>query len=104
MNNIDFDTALIAFANTLEKMLRDHHQANGNAFAPLSVVIQHGPKYVRIVREEGSSRSAYCFINKENGDILKPAGFKGPAKHARGNIYNENPIAGCGPYGVAYLR
>lgn len=52
-----------------------------------------GPKYIRIVVEnhcqDGTvvGGSAYCFIDRANGNILKPAGFKGPAKNfARGNI------------------
>lgn len=57
-------------------------------------VAQAGPKFARIVaqcplkdeRGRNYHASAYCFIDLSNGDILKPAGWKGPAKHARGNI------------------
>lgn len=37
-----------------------------------------------------TSRSVYCFIDLSNGDILKAAGWKAPAKGARGNIFNDN--------------
>ena len=32
------------------------------------------------------SRSVYCFINKRNGEILKAAGWRGPAKGSRGSV------------------
>jgi len=32
-----------------------------------------GRRYVRIVRADEAQRSAYCFIDTRNGDVLKPA-------------------------------
>lgn len=67
---------------------------------------ERGSRYIRIVRDEnGGSRSAFCFIDSQNGDILKAAGWKAPAKHARGNIMTDtHGIERLGPYGPAYLR
>jgi hypothetical protein len=48
-----------------------------------------GPKYAKLVRTrpgEPIGHSVYCFIDMTNGDILKAAGWKTPAKGARGNI------------------
>jgi len=62
-----------------------------------------GIKYVRIVQQTGSQISVYAFIDKSNGDVLMPASWSAPAKHARGNIYqigNE----GAERFGVHYLR
>jgi hypothetical protein len=40
-------------------------------------------------------RSAFGFIDKTNGNVLKPADWKGPAKNfCHGNIRDENK--GCG--------
>ena len=61
----------------------------------------NGVKYARIVChrryrdnngdiQEQSGGYAYCFIDVKNGDILKSAGWKAPAKGARGNIFNDN--------------
>lgn len=57
------------------------------------IVAEPGRKYVRLVstnetKPEGgyTRRSAFAFIDLTNGDILKPDGWKKPAKHARGNI------------------
>ena len=61
--------------------------------------IARGRKYAKIV----NGGSVYCFVDRTNGDILKAASWKAPAKHARGNIYDADPLKGVGPYGAAYL-
>lgn len=68
--------------------------------------LEYGKRYVRVVRADvnGSSRSAYAFIDIGTGDILKPASWKAPAKGYRGNIFGTEPLSGCGKYGVASLR
>ena len=62
-----------------------------------------GPKFVKIAYET-PQKSVYAFIEKETGDILRPATWRAPAKHARGNLANEASWTCAGPYGVAYLR
>jgi hypothetical protein len=74
----------------------------GNEFS-----LDMGSKNVRIVRTSvglGDSRSVHCFVEKATGNILKAAGWKAPAKHARGNIYDADPMAGMTHYGPKYLR
>lgn len=34
--------------------------------------------------------SIYAFIDKETGDIFKPASWKAPAKGVRGNVFSPN--------------
>ncbi|SDK44702.1 DUF7717 family protein [Bradyrhizobium ottawaense] len=49
--------------------------------------------------------SAFAFVDKKTGDVLKAAGWSTPAKHARGNVFDEhNGLKQIGPYGPAYLR
>ena len=49
--------------------------------------------------------SAWAFVDIKTGDVLKPASWKAPAKHARGNIFDKsNGLGSIGPYGPAYLR
>lgn len=63
--------------------------------------VEEGSRYVKIIR----GTSVYCFIDKTNGDVLKAASWKAPAKHARGNIFNEdNGVTGVGHHGGNYLR
>jgi hypothetical protein len=67
-------------------------------------------RYVRIARVERASgqvisRSAYAFIDKQTGDVLKPSSWKAPAKHVRGNINDEwNGLRFCDWHGPASLR
>ena len=61
-------------------------------------------KYIGIddieIDHHGTNRSVFCFIASEDGntktlgpikrgDVLKAASYKTPAKHARGNIFDE---------------
>lgn len=58
-------------------------------------------KYIRIV----GGGSVYCFVQIDNGDVLKSASFAKPAKTARGNIFApDNGLSRMGPYGAAYNR
>lgn len=65
-----------------------------------------GRKYIKIVThdpEKGKDWSAFCFID-QNGDVLKPASWSAPAKHARSNIFNaKNGMDGVGLFGCNYL-
>lgn len=62
-----------------------------------------GIKYIKIVEtRNGKHVGAFCFINKTNGDVLKAASWKKPAKHARGNIFTNE--VGVNEYGGLYLR
>jgi hypothetical protein len=63
-----------------------------------------GRRYWRVVRESFGAKSAYCFVDKTNGDILMAATWKAPAKHARGNVLDENPLKAVTEYGAIYLR
>jgi hypothetical protein len=45
-----------------------------------------GRKFTRIVMSARGARSVHCFIDNATGDVLKSAGWKTPAKGARGNI------------------
>lgn len=74
-------------------------------------------KWCRIVRVETTGRvgSVYGFIALVDyetktlgavirGGIYKAASYKRAAKHARGNVFDEDFEKAAGPWGVAYLR
>lgn len=66
-----------------------------------TLTYKNNKKYIRVM----CNNSAWAFINKDNGDVLKPASFKTPAKHARGNIFDEyNGMKYVTAYGPAYLK
>ena len=49
------------------------------------------------------SSRVWAFVDKTNGDILKPESWKKPAKHARGNIYEEDRMLFMSHSGPAYM-
>ncbi len=57
--------------------------------------LESGKRYVRVVvSDKHGSRSAFGFIDSFNGNVLKSAGWKAPAKNfPRGNIYTAH--VGC---------
>lgn len=60
-----------------------------------------GRRYVKVI----SGHSVHSFVDMNNGDVLKPASYSAPAKHARGNINDDmNGLAGMTPYGPYYLK
>jgi len=100
-----FDAALATFLSLAQAMV-DAHMAKEFPNNPRKVLsAERGKRYVRIVvSDDGVGRSAYCFVDTTNGDVLKSEGWKAPAKGPRGNIFAENPIAGVTPYGAARAR
>jgi hypothetical protein len=102
----DFDAALSAFIAALDA-------ANAKVNATMTacpdyykpVTLEAGSKNIRVVQNGGCGRSVHCFVEKSTGNILKAAGWKAPAKGARGNIFNPESYAKCDPYGSwLYLR
>lgn len=108
----DFDVAFNNFINGLQKIIDKKTIGDKVGFMP-------GGKFIRVYTENtrgGAGRSCYCFVAKDNGsnkemgawtkgDVFMSGGWKAPAKHARGNIFDpHNGLEKCGPYGVAYLN
>lgn len=96
-NHPDFDTAfasfLVAAQSTSDRTYRQFQGAAQVQSTGPKLVAEHGRRYVRIVAENGQ-RSAWAFVDKTTGAVLKPDGWKAPAKGARGNIFDS--ANGCG--------
>lgn len=85
--------------------------ANSPHMIPPTLEATHGERYVRIASVERgkdgtiNSRSAHTFIDKHTGDVLKPSGWKAPAKGARGNVHDEhNGLRRMTQFGPEYNR
>ncbi len=91
-----------AFVARCQRMIEDYYRQHFPNLRDVPVLkIDQGYRYFKIVKESG----AYAFVDSKNGDILKPASWRIPAKHARGNIFDSRQGMGwMGPYGPAYLR
>ncbi|TXI90553.1 MAG: hypothetical protein E6Q36_01320 [Chryseobacterium sp.] len=84
------------------------------------LVINHSGLWTKLVTEQWSkdeliSRSVYAFISRTDnctktlgqlvhGGIYKPASWAAPAKHARGNVFDEKSWTCAGEYGIVYLK
>jgi hypothetical protein len=102
---IGFEHALARWLAGLHEATREYYIARFVSLVAPTFATERGTRYVRVVTvDPNGGRSAYCFVDTTTGDLLKPAGWKGPAKGARGSIFAADSLAGCGPYGVAYLN
>jgi hypothetical protein len=102
-----FVEALNTFVAGCFKISNDYREQHYPNQPVVTFESNFGRRYNRIVRADagGGQRSVHCFVDMTNGDVLKPAGWASPAKHARGNIFDEaNGLGSMGEYGPAYLR
>ena len=101
-----FDTRLQEWLEANQQIINDHYAKNFPILTVPKLSLERGKRYVRIVRSEGTnSRSVHAFVDTTNGDVLKPASWKAPAKHARGNIFDESKgLKHMSSYGPAYLK
>lgn len=98
----EIDARLPVFIAALQAAGDKHYAASyPNLVSDLFEVDTGGVKFARIVRTyrhrnaDGvvtvtDQRSAHCFVDLTNGDILKADGWKKPAKGKRGSIFNDN--------------
>lgn len=98
----DFQTALTNFAAAVQSMLDTHYGAD-HILGHTAITIEPGRRYTRLYRVRKGHRQIYCFID-QNGDILKAASYKAPAKHARGSIFSDDAIKSVTYFGANYLR
>lgn len=102
----DFKTALAEFVETTQVRLTDEHLKDYPTLVGYrpKLTTEPGSKNVRVVLQSGPQRSVFCFVRKADGAILKAAGWKAPAKHARGSIFVNKGQDAVGTYGANYLR
>jgi hypothetical protein len=98
-----FEFALNDFLAYVRETMEAQYEKNYKNLTTPTLSVEAGRRYIRIVRADGGSRSVYGFVDTTNGDILKPASWKAPAKHARGNIFNPMTWTCAGVHGIAYM-
>jgi hypothetical protein len=95
----DINAALDAFL-ALAQAKVDTQYTDSVLPAPV-LTIRRGKRYAKVIRET----SVHCFVDLTNGDVLKAASWKAPAKHARGNIFAaDGGASGVSAWGGTYLR
>ncbi|MCP4994073.1 MAG: hypothetical protein GY934_09875 [Gammaproteobacteria bacterium] len=102
-------------AETINVLLNWLHENRGhNGTVTFSVTV--GKKLTKIIRKYAATESVYAFValhgftNKllgqvKAGQIFKPASWAVPARHPRGDLYNQDTWAECfGDFSVRYMN
>jgi len=117
----EFTAALDAFVAIADALVKESFNINWSEenrrkypdFPAPELHYELGSRYARIVRgarkpisgEATEERSAYCFVDMANGDILMAASWKSPAKGKRGSIYDaDHGRSAIDAHGARYLR
>lgn len=105
----EFAAAAKRFQRGAQEIINRYFAAQYPSLTPSTLTIDpQGQRYLRIVSTNDGGRgqrSVFAFLDATNGDVLKPASWRAPAKHARGNLFDPSGgLAKVGPYGPAYLR
>lgn len=107
----DINKAVDMLVKGVQKKINDYYKKQLPNSNPDILKIQKGKRYIKIIRTIPGSKggSVFTFIDAKEGptfgDILKPASWKAPAKHARGNVFDGSwGVNSVGVYGPAYLR
>jgi hypothetical protein len=102
---------LMAFVQAVQNNIVTGDRVSYPNLPPVTMSATRGQKFARVVTSrnaDGSDRSVYCFVELSTGDIYGPAGWKAPAKHARGNIRQGDQSnwwnGTLNAVGVRYLR
>lgn len=88
-----------SFVDWINDLPRDGSQGTGATIPEgyLWSLDTPGAKYVRIVMDthpgQRYGRSVHAFVDLATGDLYKAAGWKAPAKGARGNIATADGLA-----------
>lgn len=104
MTVAEMTAKLAAFVQAAQAVVDAHYTKNFPSQGA-KLTIEMGKRYARIVTTStglGASRSVYCFIDMTNGDVLKAASWKAPAKGARGSILADNVVGGVTAHGGRY--
>ncbi len=113
--NATLENAIAAYLVGVKKMADEHYAKHLTNLVPPTFRAEYGSKYAKILKvDDNGSRCVHSFIalvdvatkgiTAKAGDILKPASWSAPARHARGSVFNANPVEGVSAYGPDYLR
>ena len=101
----EFSKALQNFVDAAQAKVDAYYSQYTYPNAGAKLRVKPGTRYIRIVKIENGhdNGSAFCFVDSTNGDVLKAAGWKTPAKGMRSNIFSEDfGASGVTPYGAVY--
>lgn len=89
----DVARALVNFVDKVKDATNKHFTENFNNNWLSDVSIESGRKYARVYIMSGidsiDNKRIFAFVDVNTGDIFKPATWRAPAKHARGNVLSD---------------
>ena len=97
-STIDFDSALDRLVENIHKDYQgwSNNVEYSSGIEKVDITLNVGRKFIKIIRDS----SVWGFVAKADGvhkgvpmkmgDVLKAAGWSAPAKHTRGNIFDDN--------------
>lgn len=116
-----FEESVSSWLQKCQKMVNEYYSEQFSSLQPPIVKLDGGRKFLRVITESTDAQSgristmAFAFIatvdgntksmgSYQKGDIFKPATWKAPAKHARGNLFDDSNGMSCmTPFGPKYL-
>jgi len=91
------------YEDAINKQIQSGEFAKMHKERKTEVKARKAQKFYRVETwEMGKAGSIHAFIEIETGDIFKPAGWKAPAKGARGNVTDQRYIDYVAKYPRAY--
>lgn len=98
----DLDDRLQTFLAKVQEKVNTYYKESESK---PKISVSKGSRYAKLITENYSQKSAFCFVDLTNGNILKCASWTAPAKGVRGNIQSEDFGLSCiTQYGAKYLR
>lgn len=101
MNEIEIKNKNVIIVDNMNRMIkgmleRYHKNAGG---LKRDFIVEEGKRYYKIIdgyvnQDNGllESQGVHAFVDKENGDLYKPASWRGPAKGVRANMIRDIEI------------
>tara|TARA_R100001230_G_C5593757_1_gene109311 strand:+ start:82 stop:669 length:588 start_codon:yes stop_codon:yes gene_type:complete len=104
----NFEGSLVAFKDLIASRYKDYRNRFGftKPIHDRIFSIRVGKKYYKIIERDvhGTSASVHSFVSIENGDVFKASTRNAPAKHKRGNIFENNGLEAFDySYQIRYL-
>lgn len=96
----EIDAAILKFVAYVQDKINAKYKKDYPTQTVPMLTIEKGKKYARIVKV-GVGKDAYGFVDMTNGDLLKSASWKAPAKGVRGSALDSSTWDGAaGPYSL----
>ena len=97
---------LATLLRRIDEKLVAYYTAQYQFVKPPELKVKLGSRYAKVTRASGKLvpvESVYFFVDLSNGDLLKAASWKAPAKGARASLFDEDlGISAVGPHGAGY--